>query len=49
MLKNRKYTNREFEEFNEKLDGKDYLIFSMKWAFGTLALKLLYDSLYRYY
>ncbi len=46
MLKNRQYTNREFEQFDEKLDGKDYLIFSMKCAFTTLAFKLVYDSLY---
>ena len=46
MLKNRQYTNREFEQFDEKLDGKDYLIFSMKCAFAKLAFKLVYDSLY---
>ena len=46
MLKNRQFTNREFEGFDEKLDGKDYLIFSMKCVFATLALKLVYGSLY---
>ena len=46
MLKNRQYTNREFEEFDQNLDNKDYLIFSMKCAFATLGFKLIYDSLY---
>ncbi len=46
MLKNRQYTNTEFEQFDEKLEGKDYLIFSMKCVFATLASKLVYDSLY---
>ena len=45
MQKERQFTNREFE-FDEPLDGKDYLIYSMKWVFSTLALKLIYDSVF---
>jgi hypothetical protein len=45
MKKHRQFTNREFE-FDEPLDGKDHLIYSMKWVFSTLALKLIYDSVF---